>query len=320
VNDVNEYTAGELLYVLAQSIATATVGGPKPTLLVLVDEYDKPIRDVLFGLIDSNSNTPALRTTLQQKYHHYVNFFDNCKSLRSLEVNIKTWVTGISPVGLSLITGFKYEDLTYTESMADAVGLLDADVDRMLDVVHQQAPFRNPQKKAAVRSAIQEHYNHLGFPFGSPLYHTGVVNQVMRELQDSPKLRELWLGDLSKPLRGVKADAVPGSVFDLIKRAKTGDLRRVVNLLVADSEVTGLEINRNMSLTSLLVSREITTGDYLTLLVHLGVVSVSEDVNGTVFKSTGRLYRERHLCSLNDAIASSIADLLEIKTKVEMYQ
>eukprot|EP00978_Attheya_sp_CCMP212_P014880 scaffold38183_cov57-Attheya_sp.AAC.1 len=76
-----------------------------------------------------------------------------------------------------------------------------------------------------------------------------------------------------------------------------------------------------MSLISLLESREITTGDYLmTLLVHLGVVLVSKDVNGTVFKSTNWLYRERHLRSLNDAIASSIADLLEIKTKVEMYQ
>jgi hypothetical protein len=76
-------------------------------------------------------------------------------------------------------------------------------------------------------------------------------------------------------------------VFDLIKRAKTGDLRRVVNLLVADSEVTGLELNQNMSLTSLLESREITTSDYLTLLVHLGVVSVRQDRNGTVFKLTG---------------------------------
>jgi hypothetical protein len=109
-------------------------------------------------------------------------------------------------------------------------------------------------------------------------------------------------------------------VINLIKRAKTGDLRRVVNLLVADSEVTGLELNQNMSLTSLLESREITTGDYLTLLVHLGVVSVHQDRNGTVFKSTGRFYRERHLRSLNDAIASSIADLLEIKTLVEIYK
>lgn len=84
--------------------------------------------------------------------------------------------------------------------------------------------------------------------------------------------------------------------------------------------MTGLELNEEMSLTSLLESQEITTGDYLTLLVHLGVVSVSRSVNGTVFNSTSRLYRERHLRSLNDAIASSIVDFLELKTKVEMYQ
>eukprot|EP00978_Attheya_sp_CCMP212_P048785 scaffold574477_cov142-Attheya_sp.AAC.1 len=59
------YPAGDLLNMLARSIATATVGGPKPTLLVLVDEYDKPMCDVLFDLI--YSNTPALRTTLQKK-------------------------------------------------------------------------------------------------------------------------------------------------------------------------------------------------------------------------------------------------------------
>jgi hypothetical protein len=315
---MNDYSAGDLLNILAQSIATFNDGAPKPTLLVLVDEYDKPIRDVLFGLIGSKTRT--FRTTLQEKYHHYVNFFDNCKSLRSMEVNIKTWVTGITPVGLSLITGFKYEDLTFKESMADAVGLLDADVDGMLDAVHQQAPFQNLQEKAAVRKAIQQHYNHLRFPFGSPLYHTGVMNQVMTTLQDAPKKRELWLGDLSKPFGGINAEAVPGSVFDLIKRAKTGDLRRVVNQLVADSDVTGLELNEGMSLTSLLESQEITTGDYLTLFVHLGVVSVSRSVNGTVFKSTSRLYRERHLRSLNDAIASSIVDLVELKTKVEIYK
>jgi hypothetical protein len=187
---VNDFPAGELLGELAQSITAATtVGGvgPKPTLLVLVDEYDKPIHDVLFGLLDTNPDTPALRATLQQNFDHYVNFFDNCKSLRSLKVDIKTWVTGISPVGLSLIIGFQYEDLTFDESMANAVGLLDADVDRMLDVVHQQAPFQNLQEKAAVRSAIQDHYKHLGFPFGRPQYHTGIVNRVMTKLQNNPR-------------------------------------------------------------------------------------------------------------------------------------
>jgi hypothetical protein len=31
----------------------------------------------------------------------------------------------------------------------------------------------------------------------------------------------------------------------------------------------------------------VVSSDYLTLLVHLGVVSVRQDRNGTVFKSTG---------------------------------
>jgi hypothetical protein len=94
---VSDYSAGQLLSELAQSIIAAATDDQKPTLLVLVDEYDTPIREVLFGLMDSNnradSKTPASRTTLQKTFHTYVNFFDNAKSLNSMEINIKTWVT-----------------------------------------------------------------------------------------------------------------------------------------------------------------------------------------------------------------------------------
>ena len=84
--------------------------------------------------------------------------------------------------------------------------------------------------------------------------------------------------------------------------------------------MTGSALNRNMSLIQLLENDAFTDGDYLTLLVHLGVVAVTEDEIGAAeFRSTSQVYRTRHLQSLNVALASSISHLLELKTKNEMY-
>jgi hypothetical protein len=315
---IKDKPAGVWIEMLAQSIADVHAkSATRPTLLVLVDEYDKPVRDVLFDRIGSRMIN--VRAALKKQYSQYVSFFDNCKSAGTLDIEIKTWATGITPVGLSLITGFKYDDLTFDESMADAVGLLDEDVSRMLDAVHEYTPFQDAQQKTQVREVLREYYNHLQFPFGKPLYHTGMVNQVMTALQDKPMLRKSWLADLTKPLDRVHAEAVPGSVFDVVKGAEMGDLRVVVNQLVENFSVAGFELKESLSLISLLENGVLTTNDYLTLLVHLGVVSVRQGSNGTEFKSTSRLYRERHLNSLNLALASSIADLLALKTKAEMY-
>jgi hypothetical protein len=311
--------AGVLIEMLARSIAdlhaaTAT----KPTLLILVDEYDKPVRDVLFDRIGAKMHN--VRNALKQQYSNYVSFFDNCKSASTLNIKIKTWVTGITPVGLSLITAFKYTDLTFHESIADAAGLLDGDVSRMLDEVHRFAPFRDEEQKTKVRKVLPDFYNHLQFPFSKPLYHTGMVSAVMSILQDSPQLRRNWLEeDLTKPLWGVNAEAVPGSVFDVIKGTETGDLRVVVNQLVENSAVTGIELQESLLPTLLLENGALTTSDYLTLLVHLGVVSVRKDGDVTEFKSTSLVYRERPLKSLNLALEASIADLLALSTKEKMY-
>ena len=60
MGSLNDMDAGEMISLLSDSIAHVHQSGCndekpkfKPTLLLLIDEYDKPIRDVLFDFIGS---------------------------------------------------------------------------------------------------------------------------------------------------------------------------------------------------------------------------------------------------------------------------
>lgn len=75
-----------------------------------------------------------------------------------------------------------------------------------------------------------------------------------------------------------------------------------------------------MSITTLLEQGGLDTNQYLTLLLHLGVASATINKNNeTEFKSTSDFYRKKHLNALNLALASSIADILKLETKEDMY-
>ena len=315
---MNDMDAGDMISLLSDSIAHVHQSGcnddkPKPTLLLLIDEYDKPIRDVLFDFI--GSKIPDVRQKMKACYAQYVNLFDNCKSSSSNDMKVNAWVTGITPVGLTLISGFRYVDLSFQENMADAVGLRHSDVSRMLQAAIPGESFDDREQDLVLR-ALKKNFNNLGFPHGSPLYHTGMMNQAMYQLQQASD-RNGWLANLSAI---TKAEEIPGSAFDLIKKSKTSQIRALVSQLADGQTLAGFSISQDMSITTLLEQGGLDTNQYLTLLLHLGVASATINKNNeTEFKSTSDFYRKKHLNALNLALASSIADILKLETKEDMY-
>jgi hypothetical protein len=224
--------------------------------------------------------------------------------------NAMIWLTGITPIALEVLSGFKPVILTFDEAVADPVGLLDTDVDNMLNEVHRLKPFSSTDEKTKVRDAIKMHYNGLRFLLGAQLYHTRMVNQLMEKLLGEQS-RAMWLGNLSKPCPHMVADTPPSTVFGLVKRAR--NLRSVVGRLVAVGEVSGYSLNAALGLSGLMAPN-VDIGDYLTLLVHLGLSSVSPD---QVFKVTCSDFRKSHLEPLID---SSLGELLRCGNAEQAYR
>lgn len=283
-----------------------------PTLLLLVDEYDKPIRQILFDFV--GKLIPDAGRKIKTAFARYCQFFSSCKHSANRTITIKTWVTGITPVGLNVVSDFRYEDVTFDAHFADAVGLLDSDIENMLKEAIAGVPSNEAERAQAVEQ-LRFYFNNLGFPEGSHLYHTGMMNSAMQKLQESGNWRE-WLANLSKI---TTAEEVPSNAFDIIRRAEASDLRALVKQLVDQQKLTGFEIC-DMTITNLLEKGDLGTNQYLTLLVHLGIVSATyNDKQELEFKSTSEVYRRKHLTALNYALASSIRELLALKSKEEMY-
>eukprot|EP00978_Attheya_sp_CCMP212_P035256 scaffold152182_cov43-Attheya_sp.AAC.1 len=113
----------------------------------------------------------------------------------------------------------------------------------------------------------------------------------------------------------VSVEKCPSSVFNVVATARS--LRPVVNKLVTEGQVSGYSLNRELSLSDLL-HKNIAVDDYLTLLVHLGILSVclSQSGTGFIFKISSGAYRKQLLLAL---IESSLGELFKCKTLAEVY-
>eukprot|EP00978_Attheya_sp_CCMP212_P035257 scaffold152182_cov43-Attheya_sp.AAC.2 len=160
--------SGDTLEKLAWAVKSID---PDAHFFVLVDEYDQPMHGI-----------PGMETLLKNAYPEYTGFFKACNTISSILHKSKTWLTGITPLALPLLSGFSPDVLAFHPDLADVVGLCDEDVDRMLDQVHTYNSFKDDDEKARVRAAIKEHYNGLMFLSGSGLYHTRLMNYVMADL------------------------------------------------------------------------------------------------------------------------------------------
>ena len=116
----------------------------KGRLLILVDEYDQPVREGLLQLIPLHGERLYERIQQQIKpcFSEYFAFFRSVKVLLEEVSHAKIWLTGITPIGIREMSGLNIEDLTYQAHMADAVGLTEADVEHMLQDVHAHAPLK----------------------------------------------------------------------------------------------------------------------------------------------------------------------------------
>ncbi|KAL3905427.1 MAG: hypothetical protein SGILL_009681, partial [Bacillariaceae sp.] len=293
----------------------------KGRLLILVDEYDQPVREGLLQLIPHHGE--SLYDSIQQEiklyFSDYFSFFRSVKALLAEVVHSKIWLTGITPIGIGEMSGLNIVDLTYQAHMADAVGLREADVERMLQEVHVHAPFKEGELERA-RTLLKRNFNNLRFPASQPLYHTGLVNHMMNILLDPTKetKRQEFLSTGKVP-EHLAREPVPSSLFNVLRNAK--NLRPVANKLANDERVSGpqFKIKERLSLEDLL-QETINISDYLTLLVHIGVVSASgTSMDHPTFTITSEFYRENLLKPLLKTLRSSLEKLVALKSTEDLY-
>ena len=314
--------AGEYLKALARAVKHYKIksNDPHAFLMILVDEYDKPLADVLFDMLfpDQRSDKPFSAEDIRKVCGHYVSFFTACKMILQdmATPNNQIWLTGVSPIALDLLCGFKPRNVTFEKTMADGVGLLDQDVAHMLDKVHAFLPFSSVEEKAEVHQAIRDHANHLRF-LGAPIYHTRMVNELMTLLCDDTN-RQAWIRNLSILPAGVTLEGAPRGLFSVIKSSAA--CRSVAKELAKNVDVHG-NINARLDLPAVMAG-ELTKDNYLTLLVHLGIVSVVENedsrdsCNQHTFRATSRHFRSKYLGEL---FKVTLLPLLQYKTPKEVY-
>lgn len=159
-------SVGDLAIGTLISILTRSVHKARGRLLVLVDEYDQPVREGLPSLIPQHG--AGLYANVKNNigrgcYPSYFGFFRAIKAaLDHGGIPLKIWLTGILPIRIKETSGLNVVRVTFGDDMANAVGLADSDVQRMLDRVHEKIPFRDGEREQATRM----HFNYLGFPGG----------------------------------------------------------------------------------------------------------------------------------------------------------
>ena len=300
--------AGDYLQSLSHAIEEySTTNVRKEGFMVLVDEYDRPLRETLFHLFENST-----KSAVAPHCPHYISFFNTCKSVGEVSGNM-VWLTGVVPIALDLICEFKPKNMTFTKSMAEAVGLRDEDVDRMLEVVHSAEPFDSDVQKTLVREAIRDHANHLQFGTETSLYHTRIVNEIMNALLDRAE-RDSWMRDLSSLPAGVARERAPRAVYKLLRTSRV--CREVAKDLVAKKDISG-SLNKYLNLPDV-ATTNITKDNYLTLLVHLGIASAQESTTGTghIFRLTSRYFRSEYL---NELLGVTLGPLFDLSSVQNIY-
>ena len=294
-NDIENPTAGKCLHAVARAVSQyGSKIKEQQALLVLVDEYDKPVRELLIRMIgtDGEKGWEDYRTQMV----NYRSFFAVCKDIVENKdrgfsglKDVKVWITGVIPVALNLISGYNPRAYTFREAFASAIGVLGEDVESYLNTIHQYLPFKNDEM-AKIREAVKNLANRLYFTNPDvPVYHTRIVNGMMAALTDQ-STRDKWLNDLCRIPPGIEFQSIPNSVFDIIKRQGHPEIREVARKLSLNEEIES-PVNYELKLDEI-VQSEVQVKDYLTLLAHLGIASFRKEQNGrTIFQATSVFFR-----------------------------
>lgn len=289
-------TAGFFLVAAAKAVSTYVRSSrvkERQSLLILIDEYDRPVCELLLDFIGEGGESRRWERA-KAKLVNYRSFFSSCKNITSSSfkkkkpglLQAKVWVTGVLPIALKLISDFNPELFTFRPDFADAIGLLDNDVDCMLDAVDRYFPFQDSIEKERVRIAIGKLANRLYFVSQTPIYHTRVVNSIMSALL-AEQSRSLWLQNLSVLPSGTEFQHIPPTVYDVIQNQIA--LRQVARDLSLNKKITS-NLKHSLDLGDVL-RNPMDTADYLTLLVHLGIASVRQLHGQMVFQATSTYFR-----------------------------
>eukprot|EP00546_Thalassionema_frauenfeldii_P001440 CAMPEP_0178932474 /NCGR_PEP_ID=MMETSP0786-20121207/22631_1 /TAXON_ID=186022 /ORGANISM="Thalassionema frauenfeldii, Strain CCMP 1798" /LENGTH=381 /DNA_ID=CAMNT_0020609757 /DNA_START=188 /DNA_END=1335 /DNA_ORIENTATION=- len=107
----SELLAGDYLDRLSEAVKDySEEQGTKEFFMILVDEYDQPLRDTLFELL---LDQPC-KEDVVKFCPNYVSFFSILKSVGQISGN-SVWVTGVVPIALDLISNFKAENMTFND-------------------------------------------------------------------------------------------------------------------------------------------------------------------------------------------------------------
>jgi hypothetical protein len=258
----------------------------EPKLLILLDEYDAPVRDSLLPLVGSNLDYVAVRQAYSDNFEQYCALMNSFKAITAMTgITTKVWITGISPVGFNLLGRVFPVDLTWDPVFADAVGLLEGDVERILDAAEKIAyagdtTTSEEYKKnetEQIAAAVKKWFIGMVFPGGSELYHTRRVNQLAIDHLSTKSDRAEWLAEADKTSYAMPTSAVAPIILAL-RDCQYG--REALLELASGKEVKG-SIRCGLSLLGMLED-EVLRDDALTLLTHLGVVSARGTRNKTV--------------------------------------
>ena len=315
IQRVENQNIGTLISNLACSI-NAVCG----RLLILVDEYDQPIREGLLRLIPNRDAGlyASIKTRISKDYFpNYFGFFGAIKVVLDRGMRAKIWLTGILPIGIKEMSGLNLVHTTFSDKMANAVGLTNNDVQRMLDHVHEKIPFQDGERDQATHW-LRQHFNNLGFPGGEPLYHTALINGIMNRLQHDSRSRREFI-QMGRVPKEMSVEPVSSVIFDVLCTAR--NLRHVVNKLVAGDQLQGYKLNYELSLEDFLQDT-IGIGDYLTLLVHVGVVSIATDAADTetaTFHLSSEFYRKHLVDPMLRTLKASLQKLVSYTSTKDLY-
>eukprot|EP00550_Attheya_septentrionalis_P010088 CAMPEP_0198301718 /NCGR_PEP_ID=MMETSP1449-20131203/52675_1 /TAXON_ID=420275 /ORGANISM="Attheya septentrionalis, Strain CCMP2084" /LENGTH=178 /DNA_ID=CAMNT_0044003859 /DNA_START=484 /DNA_END=1020 /DNA_ORIENTATION=- len=166
------------------ALAIAALNGH---LLILIDEYDQPVRESLLRFLPQHGGNiyQSVKAQLKSLFPNSFRFFTVVETSLEVVRDSKNWMMGITPIGISEVTGLVVMPLTFDEDLADAVGVRDDDVCSMRSEVHQRAPFNEGEQERALE-LLKLHFSNICFPESSSLFHTALANGAMNMLLSKP--------------------------------------------------------------------------------------------------------------------------------------
>ena len=168
------------------------LGGGAQKLVLLIDEYDKPLVDYLDDLPQAKANRDTMKNffSVIKDCDPYLHFF---------------LITGVSKFSkVSLFSDLNHlKDLTLHPRYASLTGYTPAEMDQYFGEDYAGLAEANQMSEVAVRAAIQEWYNGYQWKIGAPVYNPfSVLN-----LFDSGRFANYWW-----------ESGTPTFLLDLLKR------------------------------------------------------------------------------------------------------